>query len=169
MPIYDIRFGKKLAEIAQIVIVEGLLTIDAQRTVLYLSLLSIEITLKAILEHAGKPVADIRVLSHSLAKLLSELSKCEVEVEVAPGERTYVSASRLRACVLKNGSAESTVGEILDAESLGASVYPNKIRYGDVLSHFPAEVVAEAAAKVALFAHECWQNIRYNKIGVENG
>lgn len=138
---------------------------DAKRTVLYLSLLSIEITLKAMLERAGKPVEEIRVLSHSLTKLLFELSKCEVEVEVV-SKRQFVPATRLRACEIEHGNVIITVGEILDAEKLGASKYPSQIRYGDVLSHFPAEVVAKAAARVALFAREHWQDIRYNKIGI---
>jgi hypothetical protein len=69
---------------------------DAQRTVLYLSLLSTEILLKAMLEHAGKPVAEIRERGHQLADLLTDLGLCEIEVEVTPGCHRYVPASRLR-------------------------------------------------------------------------
>ena len=50
---YDIAFGERLAETARMVADEGLAELDAQRTVLYLSLLSTEITLKAMLERAG--------------------------------------------------------------------------------------------------------------------
>ena len=57
---YDIAFGERLAETARIVAADGLEQLDAQRTVLYLSLLSVEITLKALLEHAGIPVTEIR-------------------------------------------------------------------------------------------------------------
>jgi hypothetical protein len=91
---------------------EGLAPIDAQRTVLYLSLLSVEITLKAMLEQAGIPVSQIRAHSHHLAGLLSDLGRCEVEVEVAPGARRYVPASRLRACTLSDGAAQCTVDDV---------------------------------------------------------
>lgn len=157
---YDVAFGERLAETARMVAAEGLAPLDAQRTVLYLGLLSAEITLKAMLERAGKPVSEIRARSHRLTQLLSDLGQCEVEVEITPGIKRYVSASRLRRCSLKHGDAESTVGAVIDAESQGASTYPNQVRYGDVLRHFPAEVIAQMATKVSAFAREHWQSLR---------
>jgi hypothetical protein len=126
---YDIAFGEKLAEVASTVAAEDLSTHDAQRTVLYLSLLSTEISLKAMLERAGKPVAGIRARSHRLAELLTDLGQCDVEVEIAPGCRRYVSASRLRSLTLKHGGAESTIGAVIDGENQGASTYPNQVRH----------------------------------------
>lgn len=157
---YDIAFGERLAETARMVADEGLAELDAQRTVLYLSLLSTEITLKAMLERAGKPVPDIRGRSHRLAELLSDLGQCEVEVEIAPGAKRYVPASRIRAIQLNHGSAQSTVGAVVDAENQGASTYPNQVRYGEVLRHFSAEVVAKMATEVAVFARAHWQSIK---------
>jgi len=157
---YDIAFGERLAETARMVAAEGLAPLDAQRTVLYLSLLSTEITLKAMLERAGKPVPDIRARSHQLAKLLSDLGTCEVEVEITPGTKAYVPALCLRGFPLQHGTAESTVGAVIDAESEGASTYPNQVRYGDVFRHYPAEVVAQMASKVAEFAREHWHSLR---------
>jgi hypothetical protein len=157
---YDIAFGERLAETACMVAAEGLTSLDAQRTVLYLSLLSTEISLKAMLERAGKPVSQIRSRSHRLAELLSDLGGCEVEVDVVPGRKQYVSASRLRGCPLKHEAAECTVGAVIDAESQGASTYPNRVRYGDVLRHFPAEVVAETASQVSAFARQHWNSLR---------
>lgn len=157
---YDIAFGERLAETARMVAFEGLVEIDAQRTVLYLSLLSTEIVLKAMLERAGKPVPDIRARSHRLKELLADLGKCEVEVEVTPGVRRYVSASRIRAIPLRNSSVQSTVGAVIDAESQGASTYPNQVRYGEVLRHFPAEIVTQMAVAVSAFAREHWHNVR---------
>lgn len=157
---YDIAFGERLAETACMVAAEGLVELDAQRTVLYLSLLSAEISLKAMLERAGKPVASIRARAHRLAELLSDLGQCEVEVEVTPGTKQYVPASRIRSILLSHGSAQSTVGAVVDAESQGASTYPNQVRYGEVLHHFPAEVVAQMAAEVSAFAREHWHSIR---------
>ena len=156
---YDIAFGERLAETARMVASLGLAELDAQRTVLYLSLLSTEITLKAMLEHAGMPVSGICARSHRLAELLSDLGQCKVEVEIAPGTKRYVSASRIRAIPLNHGRAQSTVGAVIDAESQGASTYPNQVRYGEVLRHFPAEVVAQMAAEVSVFARTHWNDI----------
>jgi hypothetical protein len=157
---YDIAFGERLAEAARMVSAESVVELDAQRTVLYLGLLSTEITLKAMLERAGKPVSEIRARSHRLAALLSDLGQCEVEVEVAPGTKRHVPASRIRAIQLSHGSAQSTVGAVVEAESQGASTYPNQVRYGEVLRHFPAEVVAQMATLVSAFAREHWHSIR---------
>ncbi len=160
MPEYDIAFGDKLAEVAGLVVADGISDLDAKRTVLYLSLLSTEISLKAMLERAGRHVPKIRALSHRLSDLLVGLGQCEVEVEVTAGNRMYVPASRLRSCSIKHGDAEVTVGAVIDAESQGASTYPNQIRYGDVLNHYPADVVVQMAVKVVAFAREHWQSIR---------
>jgi hypothetical protein len=157
---YDIAFAEKLAEVAGLVVADGISDLDAKRTVLYLSLLSTEISLKSMLERAGKPVDEIRARSHRLADLLTDLGQCKVEVEVTPGNRMYVPASRLRACSLKYGATESTVGKVIDAESQGASTYPNQVRYGDFLRHYPPEVVAQMASKVAAFAREHWHSLR---------
>lgn len=159
MPQYDIAFGKKLAEVANFVLNDGIDALDAQRTVLYLSLLSTEISLKAMLERAGKPVDDIRKRSHKLRDLMNDLSQCEIEVAVAPGTPRMVSASRLRGCTLRDGEAEFTVGTVLDAESKGSSIYPNDVRYGDLLRHYPPAVVAQTATAVANFAHMHWQSL----------
>lgn len=157
---YDIAFSEKLADVANLVVSDGISDHDAKRTVLYLSLLSMEISLKAMLERAGKPVNAIRAHSHRLAELLTDLGQCEIEVEVAQGKCMYVPATRIRSCSLKHDCAEVTVGAVIDAESQGASTYPNQIRYGDVLLHYPPEVVAQVATMVVAFAHQHWQSIR---------
>lgn len=163
MPEYDIAFGKKLAETARMVAAENCDTLDAKRTVLYLGLLSAEITLKAMLEHAGKPILDIRARSHRLADLLSDLDQCEVEIEIFPGTRHYQSASRLRSCPIEIGPEQTTVGKVIDAENIGASIYPNQIRYGDTLRHFSIEVVVPMASSILKFANEHWNSLRVKK------
>ena len=157
---YDINFGEKLATVAKSLVTNGIEELDAQRTVLYLGLLSAEITLKAMLEQAGKPVTQIRGRSHKLSELLADLGECKVEVEVASELREWVPATRLRSYTLDDGGKTTTVGNVLEAESQGASEYPNKVRYGDLLSHFPPEVVVEMAEQVAAFARQHWQSIR---------
>jgi len=158
---YNIEFAEKLAEIAGLVVADGLSDFNAIQTVLYLSLLSTEISLKSMLERAGNPVAEIRARSHRLADLLTDLGRCEVEVEVTPGKRMYIPASCLRSIPLKHDGAKSTVGRVIDAEKQQrVSTYPNQIRYGEVLHHYPPEAVAQMAAEVVAFAHQHWQSIR---------
>src|SRR5437763_742351 len=132
MPEYSIEFGGKLAEVANFVAANGLDDAEAQRVVLYLSLLSTEISLKAMLEKAGKPVKEIAGTGHDLAQLLTDLDRCEIEVETAPGATRFVPASRLRASIIKHGECEITVGALIESIK-DASQYPNKVRYGDQL------------------------------------
>jgi len=120
---YNIEFAEKLSEVAQWVAEEGLDDFSAQRTVLYLSLLSAEISMKALLERAGKPVSEIRGRSHRLAELLRDLGHCEVEVEIMPGKRHFVPATRLRGRPTLSDRSAPTVGDVLDAEKKGGRVF----------------------------------------------
>jgi hypothetical protein len=158
VPEYSIEFGAKLAEVANFVVTDGLDDPESPRVVLYLSLLSTEISLKAMLEKAGKPVAEIRARSHNCAELLNDLGQCEIEVE--NGTPRFVPASRLRACIIKQDEGETTVGKMMDAESEGASLYPNQVRYGNQLRHYPPAAVAQMASAVADFARKHWQAVR---------
>ena len=54
MPEYNLEFSKNLIEAAGFVLQKGEVSVDAKRTILYLSLLSCEITMKALLEKASK-------------------------------------------------------------------------------------------------------------------
>lgn len=157
---YDIAFGKKLAETAKIVLDLGTDSHDAIRTVTYLSLLSTEISLKAMLEKAGISPSAIRKHNHSLRALLKDICGCEVEVEVAPGLLQFTSAARLCPIEIPYKNAKTPVGRVIEAEKEGASLYPIKIRYGDSFSHFAPEVLAGMAKAVAGFATEHWGSIR---------
>lgn len=157
---YSLAFAQSLAATAQGLISDGIEEQDGQRTVLYLSLLSSEIALKALLEEAGVPVPDIKKRSHRLNVLLSDLGNCEVEVEVAPGSRHWVSAARLRAECIDPNFGNATVGTLLEAEEAGASQYPNQIRYGDVLKHYPAPLMARMAEAICVWASKYGSTIR---------
>jgi hypothetical protein len=160
MPEYSIKFGEKLAEVANFVVADGLDDPEAPRAVLYVSLLSTEILLKAMLEKAGKPVKEIRRTGHDLARLLRDLDRCEIEVETTPGTPRFEPASRLRAVIIKHGECESTVGAMIEKGTKEASQYPNEVRYGDQLRHFPPAAVAQMASEIAAFAVKHWQSIR---------
>lgn len=157
---YSLSFANQLADTAKLIADNGLTNAEAKRVVLYISLLSVEISLKAMLEQAGVPLAKIRRRSHDLAGLMRDLGRCKVSVEVVPGSQLLVPATRLRACELTYGGAQATVGELLDAEKNGASQYPNQVRYGKLPKHYPPELVAQLAARVHRFAIEHWHSVR---------
>ena len=157
---YSIHFGQKLFEAGRIVLEQGGDSVDTKRTVLYLSLLSCEIILKAFLERAGKPIKEIKARSHNLEGLLDDLGCCEVEEDIGNGILEWVPAVRLRSEVVKINTGESTVGKLLAGESQGASGYPNQIRYGDRLYHFPPEAVLNSAAVIHQWVQDRWNRIR---------
>jgi hypothetical protein len=160
MPTYSIEFGAKLAEVAQYVASSSEQDIYAARVAMYVSRLSMEVSLKALLERAGVPVAEIRARSHCLSGLLDDLGRCEVQVEATPQLRAWAPASRLRSVTLAVEGGATTVGAVLDAEAKGASQYPNQIRYGTKLVDYPPVVLAAAAASVVVWGRQHWEGIR---------
>lgn len=160
MPEYDLAFAKKLAAVADKVDEEDSMTYAAGRVIAYLSRLSVEIAMKALLERAGMPVTTIRSRNHSLRMLLTDLGKCEVEVEIAMGVRQWVSASRVRARSIDLGVAQVPIGELIDAEDVNTSRYPNQIRYGPTVVDFKPSLLAAMALELCDWADEHWNTIR---------
>ncbi len=160
MPEFNIGFSTHLTQAARFVADQGLDSEDAMRTVLYLSKLACEIVLKALLEKAGRPIAQISCHRHDLAALLIALGKCEVQEEITRGSLSWVPAIRLRGKVVDTQYANATVGHIFRAEELGASKYPNEIRYGDNLRDFPPDLWLKTANTVINWAHDHWERIR---------
>lgn len=161
MPEYDIKFAAKLAAVADQVDENDPWAYDARRVTLYLGRLSAELTLKALLEHAGVPVSRIRARSHDLRGLLNDLGGCEVEVEIAPNTRRWVPASRVRAVSIDLGFVQLPIGTVIDAEDQGASRYPNEIRYGEKVIDFQPNFVSSTANLLAKWAADHWNAIRY--------
>lgn len=62
MPEFNLGFSQKLIEAAKAIKSNDLTDLEAKRTVLYLSLLSIEISLKAIMEKAGITISKLKSL-----------------------------------------------------------------------------------------------------------
>ena len=156
MPEYSLEFAKRLRAAATHVIGDGLDDPDAGRTVLYLSLLSTEITIKAILEKCGVATSNIRDFSHRLDRLLAELDKCRHTPISLPGIRAL--CSRIRSYGIYHDGAKITVGALIDSlHDVGASSYPSGVRYGQSVIHYHPEVVAEVAARVIEFAEENWE------------
>lgn len=135
---YSIEFGERLIAAADSFIVNNDINDEVGRTVLYLSLLSCEITLKALLLKAGFSVKELTKRSHNLSGLANDICRCEL-IDTGIGNSKPFSASRL----LSKNTASSTVGTLLHAESVGASKYPQEIRYGELITHFqPIEMLS---------------------------
>jgi len=142
---YDINFSKKFYEVAQNTI--SIETDDANmhRVVAYISRLSMELSLKSFLEQAGLPVNKIKKYWHDLSGLLSEVDKCEVEIEITPNTKKWVPASRVRRKEVNFLSYSLALGVIIEAENHGASKYPNELRYGEMPKDFPPQALVQAA------------------------
>jgi hypothetical protein len=124
--------------------------------------------LKALLEQAGVPVDKIRKISHNMGKLLREVGKCKVKVEVYQGHIIPVSAMRIRSINLDSRFWGATVGKIVDSERDGASAYPNNIRYGPSLREYPARLKLQAAIAVHDWAIKHWDDIRVPAVKQES-
>lgn len=158
---YSIGFSEKLVSAAQIVMDDSTQdSIDAQRTVLYISLLSCEIALKALLERAGKPVAEVKKCSHDFRKLLALFGECEVEEDIGNGFLKWVPAVRIRSITVDPTYGNATVGNLLEAENSGASTYPNEIRYGNSLKHYPPDLIVATACELVEWAKQHEGHIR---------
>jgi hypothetical protein len=149
-----------LAEVAKYVGSSAAQDVEANHVALYAARLSIELALKSLLECACVPVPAIKSSRHDLAKLLNNVEQCEVKVLIAPDLWDWVSASRLRSIAISTEEGMASVAEIVEAESIGASRYPNELRYGSSLVDFPSVAVAQAAEKVVDWAFEHKSSIR---------
>ncbi len=145
---YNIDFSEKLIDCAKTLNVEGIDTFEAGQAVIYLSDLSCEITMKAFLEKAGKPIREMKALSHKLNKLLDEFSRCQVKEDTGTGHLIWVSASDVRGQPVDERYPGLTIGMVLSAEEFGASKYPNEIRYGDHLTDFHPELRLQTAIEL---------------------
>ena len=70
-----------------------------------------------------------------------------------------MNASRIRSIVVDSTYADATIGKLLEAEKYGASQFPNQIRYGDILKHFPPSTIARLSQKVV-----DWVSLHYDEI-----
>jgi len=158
MPEYSIDFAQEMSKASNAIVANGIESTDAQRATLYIGLVACEIAIKAALECAGMPISKIKACGHNLSVLLDYLSKCTVLDE----SQTRVSAVRIRASVVDNNYIDATIGKLLDGEYIGASQFPNQIRYGDeLLNHFPAHVIAKLSEKVV-----AWVKLHMDEIKV---
>ncbi len=141
---YSIGFARKMSEASMALVSAGLDCEDAEKAVLYISLVACEVALKAALEKAGIDPSELKKRGHNLSELLLLTSKCTILR--SNGRR--VNASRIRSIVVDSRYSNATIGNLLQAEKYGASQFPNQIRYGDTLTHFPASIIARLSEEV---------------------
>lgn len=152
---YSIEFAKELLAAAKSISLDAASSIEKQRAVLYLSELACELALKALLESAGFPIKEITSLSHNLSALLEKVGSCKVKID-----GSWRRATQIRGIVADDRFPDTTIGRLLDAEKSGASGYPNNIRYGDLIRHFPADTMLAAAERASDWAAENIQQIK---------
>jgi len=153
MPEYSLELAKEFHSAAKSL---DCTSEPAARAVIYLSLVSTELAFKVALEQAGCDVKVILRMSHKLPQLLAAVASCEIEW--AGGIK---SASELRAKLVDPNYADATVGRLLDEPDVSA--YPNEIRYGSLLRHFPAPVILECANTVIEWVEQNVGTINYSK------
>lgn len=146
--IYSVALAENLIRAGRFALESSPEEPDAARAALYLGLLSCELVLKSLLEHAGVSLVAIRQCSHNLENLLKLFSSCTVDAEIAVSQTRRVPATRVRAV----GIAGTSIGYLLSAESRGASTYPNEVRYGEAVVHFPASVVLDVADALVIWS-----------------
>ena len=130
----------------------------AKRAALYTALVSCEISLKAALELVGHPIKKIRSKSHNLASLVTMVSSCCVihnMTEIGYPKRVPASCIRSQSVV-----GDTTSGHLLEAEKYGASVFPHRVRYGEVVSHFDIEVISKLSSVVLNWVVEHSEDIQ---------
>lgn len=158
MPKYDINFAKNLAEVSIALVDQGLDTPDARRSVIYLSRLSMELSLKSLLEFAGKPIHEIKSRGHNLQALLADVESYEFETESPNGQRR--SGAEIRSLNIQYNVHQINMGTIIEAEKHGASKFPNEIRYGDNVQDVAPEILAPASLMLASWANRFTGNMQ---------
>ena len=150
---YSLEFSQRLIEAAKSFIDKDEINDETGRAVLYLSLVSCEISLKALLEQAGYTIKELKKRSHDFYGLFRDLCFCDLLGTGVPGSKPYTGAELIGEVVDPN-IGNGTVGDLLMCENQGASKYPNGIRYGDFVIHFPPRLMLDCASTVCNWARD---------------
>lgn len=141
---YNLEFAKAMAESSGLILKSESMINEGHRAALYTALVACEIALKYALAEAGVSVPK----THDLSTLIDLLSNCTVEEEISVGVIKRVSASRVRSVSASADYNNATLGNLLAADEFGASKFPNEIRYGEILKHFPAPIMQQASLQL---------------------
>jgi hypothetical protein len=161
MAVYQIDFAASLLHAAESLNDNDLEPSTANRAILYLSLLAIEITLKALLERAGTPTSVIKSRSHSIESLMADMGRCEICKDICNGHLHWCRATEFRGIEITEGSATATIGNLFrDDDQIPKSKYPNEIRYGENLIHYRPDTMLNAAKALLVWARKYYDHIR---------
>jgi len=150
---YSLEFSQRLIDAASSFIDKDKIDDETGRAVLYLSLLSCEISLKALLEQAGYTIKELKARSHDFSGLIKDLCFCDLEGTGIAGSKPFTGA-RLLSQEVDPNIANGTVGALLKCEEQGASKFPNEIRYGELVRHYPPMLMLGCASKIYEWARE---------------
>lgn len=150
---YSLEFSQRLIDAANSFLDNDKVKGETGRAVLYLSLLSCEISLKALLEGAGFTIKEIRKRSHDLTGLCEDLCRCDL-LGTGIGDSKPHSGAVLLSQVVDPNIGNGTVGALLNSRQRGISRYPNDIRYGDLVRHFPPILILNCASVVCSWARK---------------
>jgi hypothetical protein len=150
---YSLEFSQRLIDAARSFLDKDKVDDETGRAVLYLSLLSCEISLKAILEKAGYTIKELKKRSHDFSGLIKDLCFCDLVGTGVAGSKPFTGARLLSERVDPN-IGNGTVGALLKGEEQGASKYPNEIRYGELVRHFPPMLMLNCASVVCEWCKE---------------
>lgn len=138
---YSFDFAKRLIESAEALVINVNDRAESDRAILYLSCLSCEISMKALLERSGYTTRELRRTSHRNHELLDMVGGCRYMQDNR-------LASAIRSLVAVPNTQNGTVGTLLSQVD-GASTYPSEIRYGDSVFHFSPLYMLECAKLVS--------------------
>jgi len=144
---FNISFAQHMSDASLLITQNASIKDESERAAIYTALVACEIALKSALECSGKSLSQIPK-THSLSKLLNLVCSCTVLEDITNGKLTRVPAVRLRGVVIDSNYTDATVGNLLELEKYGVSVFPNEIRYGDTLNHFPVELIQKLSSKI---------------------
>ena len=150
---YSLEFSQRLITAARSFGDKEKIDDETGRAVLYLSLLSCEISLKAVLEKAGYTIKELKKRSHDFSGLTKDLCLCDLEGTGIGGSKLFTGA-RLLSKEVDPNIGNGTVGALLKGKEQGASKYPNEIRYGELIRHFPPVLMLNCASVVCNWCNE---------------
>jgi hypothetical protein len=151
--IYHSEFAMRLIDAANSLLIKFADKGEVSRAILYLSCLSCEISMKALLERVGYTEQELKRYSHKLDKLLQLVGECEFS-------DTHRKATSVRAQKVVSGRVNGTIGTLLTAEISGYSVYPNEIRYGKEIKHYHPKDMLDCAKILSQWCLENEKKLR---------
>ena len=150
---YSLEFSERLIESAEALLTQEQEKQEASRAILYLSCLSCEVSLKAVLESVGFSVKHLKRRSHRLDLLIEDVCICRFIDTGFPA-----TAIRAKEVMLK--MSNNTIGALLVSHISECSVYPNQIRYGELVKHYPSNVMLECAKIVNAWCRHNEHNLQ---------